>query len=373
MPKTANVVIIGGGVIGCSIAYQLAKLGINSTVLERSRLAAGASGATVGVIAPLTHVSPAQASAFSLGLRGLEMFPGLAKELMEAGVDPGFRQNGVLRLAFSPEEVEELRRDLGWQDELGLGVEWLDPPQVFQREPEANPEVLGGLFSPQEGHIMGQRYTQALAHAAALLGASCLEDKEVTGLEFQGSRVTGVHTATETFYCDHTVLAAGPWSGSNRWLTDELPVRPVKGQRILLRKVGFLPRCPVRNSEAYVVPWSDGNLLVGATREEGLFNEETTAEGIRHMVSAAMTSFPNIRDARFVEARAGVRPGTPDDLPILGPIPGWEGLSVATGHDAVGVILSPGSGELMANYISSGDAGPLEPFSASRFTSGGSK
>ena len=373
MPKTADVVIIGGGVIGCSIAYQLAKLGINSTVLERSRLAAGASGATVGVVAPSMHVAPAQSSAFSLGIRSLEMFPGLANELLEAGVDPGFRQNGVLRLAFSPEDVEELRRNLGWQGELGLGVEWLEPPDVFQREPEASPEVLGAVFSPKEGHIMGQRYTQALAHAAARLGAICLEGTEVTGLEFQGSRVTGVHTATETFYCDHVVLAAGPWSGSMRWLPEELPVRPVKGQRILLRKVGFLPRCPVRNSEAYVVPWPDGNLLVGATREEGKFDQETTAEGIRHMVSAAVTSFPSLGDARFIEARAGVRPGTPDGLPIMGPVPGWEGLSVATGHDAVGVILSPGSGELMANYISSGDAGPLVPFSSSRFQSGGSK
>ena len=370
MPKTTDVVIIGGGVIGCSIAYQLTKLGIKSIVLERAHLAAGASGATAGVVAPLWHLPPGLGPAFSLGLRSLDIFPGLANELREAGIDPGFRQNGVLKLAFSPEQEEELKRDLAWQGELGLGVEWLEPADVFEREPEANREVLGGVYSPREGHIQGQRYTEALAHAASRLGATFLEGTEVTGLEFQGDRVTGVRTGTETYYCAHTVLAAGPWTGSSRWLSEVLPVRPVKGQRILLRKVGFLPRCPVHNYDAYLVPWSDGNLLVGATREEGKFDEETTADGIRQMVAAAILSFPSLSDARFVGARAGVRPGTPDGLPIMGPVPGWEGLSVATGHDSVGVMLSPGSGELVANHISTGDAGPLEPFSASRFRLG---
>ena len=367
MPKTADVVIIGGGVIGCSIAYQLAKLGIKSIVLERAHLAAGASGATLGVVAPLWHLPPGLGPSFSLGKRSLDMFPGLANELLEAGIDPGFRQNGILKLAFSPEQVEELKRDLAWQGDLGLGVEWLEPVDVFEREPEANREVLGGVYSPREGHIQGQRYTEALAHAASRLGAAILEGTEVTGLELQGDRVTGVRTGTEIIHCGQTVLAAGPWTGSSRWLSEALPVRPVKGQRILLRKVGFLPRCPVRNFDTYMVPWSDGNFLVGATREEGKFDEDTTAEGIRQMVTAAMLSFPSLGDAIFVGARAGVRPGTPDDVPIRGPVPGCEGLSVATGHDSVGVMLSPGSGELMTNYINTGDAVPLEAFSASRF------
>lgn len=368
MARTADVVIIGGGVIGCSIAYQLAKLGIKSTVLERAQLAAGASGATAGVVAPLWHVPPSLGAAFTLGIRSLEMFPGLADELLEAGIDPAFRQNGVLRLAFSQGEVEELKRGLAWQAELDLGVTWLQPEEISEREPEVSRAVLGGVYSPKEGHVHGQKYTQALAHAATRLGAEFLENTEVSGLEIQGSKITGVRTATGTIHCDRTVLAAGPWTGiAGRWLTEELPVRPVKGQRILLKKIGFLPSCPVRNSDAYVVPWTDGNLLVGATREEGRFDEETTAEGIRHMISSAITSFPVLRDAIFVGARAGVRPGSPDELPIMGPIPDWEGLSVASGHDHVGVMLSPGSGELMANYISTGDAGLLEPFGIARF------
>ena len=368
MPKTSDVIIIGGGVIGCSIAYQLAKLGIKSTVLERAHFAAGASGATLGVVVPLGQLEPQSNSTFSLGIRSLEMFPTLTSELVEAGIDPGFRQNGILELAFTQQQVEELKDNLAWQGELGHGVVWLEPAEIFQREPEVSRQVLAGVFSPQEGHIHGQRYTEALAHAASRLGATMLQGAEVTGLEFQGSKVTGARTATETYYGDHTVLAAGPWTGiASRWLPGAIPVRPVKGQRIQLRKVGFLPKCPVHNLDAYIVPWTDGNLLVGATREEGRFDEETTAEGVRQMLSAAITSFPALQDASFVSARAGVRPGTPDDIPILGPVPGWEGLSIASGHDHVGVTLSAGSGELIANYINTGDSLPLQPFSLARF------
>ena len=331
MAKTSAVVIIGGGVIGCSIAYQLAKLGLESTVLERTYFGAGASGATAGVVGPLWHVDPGSEAAFSLGMRSLEMFPALAAELVEAGIDPGFRQNGILKMAFSQEEVEVLNDNLAWQGELGLGVVWLDPAEIIQREPEVNHQVLGGVFSPNEGQIQGQRYVEALVHAASRLGATLLQGMEVVGLEFQDKKVTGARTASGTYYGGHTMLAAGPWTGiSGRWLPQELPVRPVKGQRILLRKLGFLPRCPVRNFEAYVIPQTDGCLLVASTREERRFDENATAEGIQRMLSAAIASFPCLRDASFVSARAEVRPGTPDDVPILGPIPGWEGFSIAS-------------------------------------------
>ena len=372
MPISTDVVIIGGGVMGCSVAYQLAKLGIKSTLLERANFAAGASGATAGVIAPLWHLERSSEAPFALGMRSLDRFPALAQELVEAGVDPGFRQNGVLKLAFSTSEAEDLKRNLAWQGELGVGATWLNSEEVTQREPEVNPEVLGGVFSPKDGHVEGQRYVEALAHAASRMGAQVHEGAEVTGLELQGHNVIGVRTNTQVYHSGHTVLAAGPWSGiAKRWLPDTLPVRPVKGQRILLRKPGFLPKCPVRTSQVYAVPWSDGAVLVAATREEGIFDEEPTAEGISYLLSEAVSSFPVLKDASFIGARAGVRPGTPDGVPIMGPVPGWEGLSVMTGHDQVGIMLSPGSGELMANYINTGNPRLLEPFSIARFPASG--
>ena len=372
MAISTDVVIIGGGVMGCSLAYYLAKLGIKSTVLERSKLASGASGATAGVIAPLWHVNRSSEAMFALGMRSLDRFPTLANELIEAGVDPGFRQNGLLKIAFSPEEVDELKHNLAWQGELGIGVAWQSMEDVIGREPQVNPEVLGGVFSPKEGHIEGQRYVEALAHAASRLGAQVLEGEEVTGLELQGHNVIGVRTNIRVYHSRHTVLAAGPWSGiAQKWLPEKLPVRPVKGQRILLRKPGFLPRSAVRTFQAYTVPWADGTILVAATREDGVFDEAPTAEGIKHLLSEAVASFPALGDAVFKGARAGVRSATPDDAPIMGPLPRWEGLSVITGHDAVGIMLSPGSGELMANYIDTGNARPLEPLSIGRFPTSG--
>ena len=368
MPKMSDVVIIGGGVIGCSVAYQLAMLGVKSTVLERSHFAAGASGATAGVVGPLWHLDPESKATFSLGMRTLEMFPSLASELAEAGLDPAFRQNGVLKLAFTQDQAEELKDKLAWQGEMSHGVSWLEPAEILQREPEVSRNVFGGVYSPEEGHVIGQRYVDALVHAASRLGSTFLQGAEVIGLEFKDVKVVGARTATETYFGYHTVLAAGPWTGiASRWLPQKIPVRPVKGQRILLRKMEFLPKCPVRNFDAYVVPWTDGNILVGATREEGMFDEDTTVAGVGQMITAATTSFPALQDASFLSARAGVRPGTPDDIPILGPVPGWDGLSIASGHDHVGVTLSAGTGELMANYINTGDSTPLEPFSLARF------
>ena len=372
LPKRAEVVIIGGGVTGCSIAYQLAKQGVQTVVLERTRFGGGASGATAGVISPLWHVDPEVEPMWRLGLRSLELFPRLAAELAEAGVDPEFRQTGVLKLAFTGGEVEELRQNLAWQSGLGLGVEWLEPGEVAQREPEVNPDVLGGVFSPNEGYVRGQRLVDALVHAASRLGAQFHQGVEVSGLRRSGGRVTGVDTPAGGIDAGQVVLAAGPWSGiPAKRLREEgapaVPVRPVKGERILLRKPGFLPRSAIRNFEAYVVPRSDGNVLVAATRLEGRFDEIVTAAGVAQLIAAATLSFPGLADAEFVSGRAGVRPATPDGMPVLGPVKDLEGFSIAAGHDAVGIMLSPATAELMAQYLLDGNAAPLEPFSLSRF------
>lgn len=368
MAKNTDVIIVGGGVMGCSIAYQLAKQGVRATVLERSQAGSGASGATAGVIGPLWHLDPAHKGVFDLGMRSLELFPQLANELAEVGVDPEFQHRGILKVAFTPAQVDELKQNLIWQGELGLGVGWLDRPEVGELEPELGDGVLGGVFSPREGCISGQRLVDALVHAATGLGAVFLEETEVIGLETSGRRVVGVRTLTGSYQCDHTVLAAGPWTGvPDRWLPQALPISPVKGQRILLRKPGFLPRCPVRSFEGYVVPQMDGSLLVAATREEGVFDVRITAAAIRQMIATAIALFPTLDDASFAGARAGVRPGSPDGVPVMGPLPGWDGVSVACGHDHVGVMLSPSSAELMARFILTGDPRPLEPFSVSRF------
>ena len=363
MPRTTEVAIVGGGVIGCSIAYQLAKRGITSTVFEQHRFASGASGATVGIIGPLWYIDRAVPSFFRLGMRSFEMFPQLAAELAEAGVEPEFRLTGILKPALTQDLYSLLQEHLPWQTGMGMGVTWLGPEEVRERESEIHPGVLGGVFSPKEGAVRGKAFVDSLVNAGTRLGATYLEGVEVTGLEVAGGRVTGVRTPFEVFHAEHTVLAAGPWTGiAGRWVPETIPIRPVRGQRIRLRKTGFVPRSTVQN----VVPQTDGSLVLGATREEGVFNDHTTVSGVRQVTEAGMNVFPILGEAEFVGTVAGVRPGSPDGVPLMGPVPGWEGLSVASGHDHAGIMLSSGSGELMADYIASSDETALEAFLPSR-------
>lgn len=341
-------------------------------VLDRSRFGSNASGATIGVVSPLWHVDPTIKPMWDLGIRSLDLFPNLAEELAESGVDPEFRQTGVLKLAFTEAQISELQRDFAWQSELGLGVAWLKADQLLDRDPAINPRVMGGVDSPGDGYVRGQRLVDSLVHAATKLGATFCEETEVVSLIRQGDRVTGVDTSMGSVNSEQVLIAAGPWSGLyTHWLGKEssltIPVRPVKGQRILLRKPGFLPRTPVRNSDAYVVPQLDGDVLIGATREECQFDQIVTAEGIRSMFEAAVLSFPGLADAEFVAGRSGVRPATPDSMPVLGPIDSIRGLSIATGHDSVGIMLSPATAELLTQYLLHGNSNHLEPFRLSRF------
>lgn len=373
MPESVEVAVIGGGVMGCAIAWQLAKSGVSCALVERGAFGGGASGATAGVVGPLWHLDPEDHDMFRLGMRSLELFPAWASELTEAGVNPEFQQTGVLKVAFAEDEVEELQGFYRWQSQLGHGVEWLERDDVLRREPNVSPEVRAAIFSPQEGCVRGQRLCDSLVHAAGRLGAKLYEGVEVTGLRHAGERITGVETTAGEIASGHVVLAAGPWSGiSGRWTAPggplDLPVRGVKGQRMLLRRPGFMPLSPVRNSAVYVVPRLDGNILVASTREEGRTDETVTAEGIATLVSGALISFPSLGDAAFVSARAGVRPATPDGRPIIGPAPGVEGLTIATGHDAVGIMLSPGTAEMVTQYLLDGNKALLAPFSAGRFS-----
>ena len=372
MPETVDVAIIGGGVMGCAIAWQLSKWGVSCALVERGSVGGGASGATAGVVGPLWHIDPGNEAMFRLGMRSLELFPEWARELTDAGVNPEFQQTGVMKVAFTGAEVEELTGFFRWQSQLDMAVEWLERDDVLEREPEASPEIRAALYSPHEGCVRGQRLCDSLAHAAGRLGARLYERVEVTGLRHEGNRITGIATATGGISAGQVVLAAGPGSGiGGRWAAPggplDLPVRGVKGQRILLRRPGFLPRSPVRNSAVYVVPRLDGNVLVASTREEGRSDETVTAEGVATLVSGAVRSFPLLADAAFVSGRAGVRPATPDGLPVIGPAPGVEGLTIATGHDAVGIMLSPGTAELVVQYLLDGNEAPLLPFSAARF------
>ena len=364
MNKNSDVAIIGGGVIGCSIAYELSKRGVPCTVFEKGRLASGASGATAGMIGPIWYIDRDREPYFDLGMRSFKMFPALVDELREVGIDPEFQQTGAIKVLFNEDDDAFLLDDLEWQKKLGIGVRWMDRQELMEREPEITDKALGGVFSPSDGSVRGAVFVKSLALAATRLGSTILEGTEVYGLEVDHDQVLGVKTKSGNYYADHTIIAAGPWSGiKGHWSTELIPVTPIKGQRILLRKTGFLPKSWIQS----LVPQKDGTILSAATREEGDFDHVVTGEGIAQMVENAKQVFPILEDAEFVSAAAGVRPGTLDGMPILGPLSGLTGVSIASGHDHVGIMCSPYTAKLMADYLTTSDKTPLLPFSMNRF------
>ena len=372
MPPPVDLAIIGGGVIGCAIAWRLAQSGASIALIERGRFGNGASGATAGIIAPLWHIPPDNPPLFQMGIRSLDLFPQWAAELADAGINPEFQQTGVLRIALTQPDADDLAQSFQWQSQLNLGVQWLKPDDIRQREPQANPEAIAAVYSPQEGCIRGQRLTHALAHAAAQNGATLYENLPATGLRRTGNRITAIETPIGPIPAGQVILAAGPWSGpAGPWNSPNaplnLPVRGVKGQRILLRLPGFLPQSATHNFTGYIAPRLDGNILVASTREEGQFNQTTTAAAIAHLIAVATRTYPNLTQASFIAARAGIRPATPDNQPIIGPHPIIENLTIATGHDAIGIMLSPATAELTAQYILDRNPTPLKPFTPARF------
>ena len=370
VPKGTDVAIIGAGIIGLSIAYELSKRRVECTLFERGQVASGATAVTGGIIAPLWYFVGADETQVQLPLASIAGFSEISEELSEVvDVGPWFQRTGVMRVAFSEPQVEKLCEDFNWLNEVEPSVRWLTRQEVLAREPDLNTEALAGVLLPNDGYAMGPAYARGLSEAATRQGARILTGVKVTGFETSGQRVTGVQTDHGKCEADVTVLAAGHWIGSEDWsIQGNFPVHPVKGQVIVVRKDGFQPNGPVYNCEtgAFVVPQLDGNLLVAATVHEGQSDDVVTVDGIVDMIATAVSTFPGLRNAEFIGARAGVRPGTPDGLPLMGPMPNWDGLVVASGHGKIGIALSPATGKWIAEYIQSPAAELLEPFSLSR-------
>jgi len=337
-------------------------------IFDRGDIGSGASGASAGMVSPVWHVDRRNIPLFELGLRSLSLFPIVAQELANEGVDPEFRPGGVLKVATTPHELKTLLDDLSWQEQLGLHIRAFSRDEVREREPLISPRVLGGVFSPTEGQVNARRFVDGLAHSSMRRGVEVRANTEVLGLtQATKGGAVGVHTPSATYLARHVVVTAGHWTRLFDGWGYRFPVVPVKGQRILLRRVGFVPSSVVYSFNGTTVPQRDGSIIVGATREKGRADTNPTLSSLQRVMRQALRLWPVLREAIFVEARVGVRPGSVDDIPILGPLPNWPSVSIATGHDWAGTMLSLGTGEIMAQYITSGDPTPLADFSISRF------
>ncbi|HLZ73284.1 MAG TPA: glycine oxidase ThiO [Dehalococcoidia bacterium] len=365
-----RIVIVGGGAIGCSLAYHLAGAGQQVTLLERATIAAEASSAAAGMLSPVAE--SAHPDAFlELAVAGLRVFQEDAAAIEAvSGLSIEYVPNGVLRTANAPERSELLQSRIAWAKSAGLPVRWLSRAECLTLEPALGPAVIGGLDSPEEGQVHPRRLTQALAQGAARRGAEIREGSEVHGLLLRGGSVTGVRLSTgAAVEGDLVLLAGGAWTAFCARGAADVPVEPVKGQYAILREVPQPIRRVIYGEHAYLLPRPDGTIYLGATEEpEAGYEKRVTVAGVRGLLNAAAELAPVLERAELAATGSGLRPGSPDRLPILGFVPGVSGLAVAAGHFRNGVLLSLISGRLLTELIVHGRTSiDLTPFAPGRF------
>ena len=324
-----DIHVIGGGLIGLSVAWRAARAGASVRVTDAGRIGGGASHVAAGMLAPVTEAEVGEAGArlLDLSLRSLERWPAFAEELLaETGLDVGLRRSGTLVVARDADEAEALARELAFRRARGLDVERLRPSEARRREPALAPTLRLALDVPGDASVDPRLVVDALVAACRARGVELHEGERVERLP-DGPRV---------------VLAAGAWSAQ---LLD-LPVRPVKGQLLRLRdpRGGGLVDRILRFEGGYLVPRGDGAYVLGATMEERGFDTTVTAGGVYELLRDAHELVPGLSELVIEEALAGLRPGTPDNLPI---VEERDGVLVATGHGRNGVLLAPLTADLV--------------------------
>src|SRR4051794_7040996 len=347
-----DAVVIGAGLIGLSCAWRARKRGLSVLVVDREDApGAGTSDVAAGMLAPVTEMDFGEEGPLRANMLARERWAAFAAELEEVtGLPTGYRDSGALVVAADRDDAEALRRLHELHGSLGLASEWLTPSRCRELEPGLSPRIAGGILAPHDGSADPRATVRALAAAAGELSL----DTDVDEIEHDGSAVTGVRTSAGTIECEQVVVAAGPWSASLAPFGDGPPVRPVKGQVLELRTRGAMSspfERVLRTPRCYLVSRGDGRVVLGATVEEQGFDTAVTAEGVFRLLEAAWEGLPEVGELEFVEARAGLRPATPDNVPLVGPDGELDGLIWATGHWRNGVLLAPLTADTVAGLL----------------------
>ena len=372
--KSSQVIVIGGGVIGLAVAWRLVQRGAEVVVLERGEPGRGTSHVAAGMLAPVSEADPREEPLLRLGIESARAYPEFADALREAsGLDPGYLQCGTLIAARDRDEAEALERELAIRTRFGLGVRQLRPTEARRLEPGLAPTLRGALEVADDHAIDPRTLTAALLAAIRRAGAEVRTGTEVSALELgPGDGVRAVRCSDgQRLAAETVVVAAGVWSSALPGLPPaaRIPLRPVKGQIMRLRDPagpGLMTRA-LRLPGAYLVPRGDGRYVLGATVEERGFDTTVTAGALFELLRDAVELVPGVGELVLEELQAGLRPGTPDNAPVIGEgaVPG---LYWATGHYRHGILLAPITAELVAAAILDGTMAPLgEPFSPGRF------
>jgi glycine oxidase len=359
------VAIIGAGVIGLSIGWRLAQAGCPVTVYERGEPGKGASWAAAGMLAAAIETEPTEEALFELGLYSQSLWPDFARELEAVtGMAIGYDASGTLACAFTRDQAARLRQTVAMQRRIGGEFEWLTGPAARDLEPSLAPNLVAAVLSPRDhqvdNRLLGGALLRAFERAGGKMRAG-IEPTIVPGL--------GVTVSERLEPADVIVVAAGAWSRDVAGLPPMArpPVRPIKGQMISLMMTEPLIRRVVWGGTCYLIPRADGRLLIGATTEERGFEPSMTAGGVLGLLDDAWRTLPAIEELPIHEMWTGFRPGSPDDMPILGPTP-IDGILLATGHHRNGILLTPATSALMSELILGGAAPErMKAFGLDRF------
>jgi glycine oxidase len=358
-----DAVVVGGGVIGLATAWRASQRGLRVTVLDPAP-GSGASYAAAGMLTPATEVTFGEEHMFAVNRASADRYPDFVAEVEEAsGLDAGYRRCGTLSVALNDDDRLALRQVQPLMASLGLAADWLTGRECRRLEPMLTPALRGGLLCPDDHQVDNRKLAAALEVAAVRAGVE-LRREAAAELLVEADRATGVRAAGgERLHARTVVLAAGCWSPRLPGLPAGVvpPVRPVKGQILRLSvPAGYAPfvsrtlRGLIKGGGVYLVPRADGELVVGATVEEQGYDTTVTAGGVYELLRDAHELVPSVTELPLVQTHAGLRPGSPDNTPIVGPT-ALAGLVLATGHGRNGILLTPVTADAVADLLATGE------------------
>jgi glycine oxidase len=352
MARTHDIIVVGAGIIGCAVAHELARRGASVQLVDERAPGMGATHASAGMLAPHIEAGPG-GTLLALTVRSLSLFDEfMARVTAESGIPVAYHRSGTLQIAFTADELRELRNTAARLEAQGVSAGLLDAQTARVEEPHLSEAVIGGLVIPTHGFTAPGELTRALVAAARRHGAQVIEGRAVRRVA-RGTGELTVETDRGSLSGTAVVLAAGSWCSriEIEGVSTPTPVRPVRGQLLHLAWKGPVLHRVTWASSCYLVPWDDGTLLVGATVEDAGFVERTTVAGVRDLLDAACELVPHAWTAGFLGARAGLRPATSDHLPMIGASSVVPNLMYATGHYRNGVLLAPLTAQLVADAM----------------------
>jgi glycine oxidase len=350
MTKTFEAIIAGGGLIGGAIALELALSGIRVAIFERGEPGQEASWAGAGILSPAPE-NPATIPLVPLGKASMALYPDFVARVEEiSGQDVGYRAKGTLEALFSRDAARELSTHVALQHGWGLKAEAISAEDARELEPALSPELEAAVLRPDEASVDNRALTHAVLEAARKSGVETFAQHEVQGVWREKERCAGLLLRNDKVEAKWTIIAAGCFSAGIAGVATYAPVRPAKGQMVSLRSERTKIERVLWSDKIYLVPRNDGRILAGATVEYVGFDKKVTAGALEKIISGAIELAPELASGRVEETWAGLRPDSPDHLPILGPAD-IEGLLLATGHFRSGILLTPITARLIREWV----------------------